>query len=808
MNVLSLSLTSLLLVVLAIPVRAASVLVKPGQMCGWTTAVKSSTDGAVQPAFEFRSDLTTPPVGAFHATTGSGVTDPGQVWIGTDRYADIKLTDITKLQYTTYTFYGGDLPNTVVSEPIQLQLAVMKDLTYYRFLMYRPWGLGRPPGGSPSNRTNFDKWQTFDCLTQGVWYDPLGSDWSGTWSQLLARYPNAVIKTPCGGSGYKWPLNSICNGVMQFVTGTGTSLNFQVGARASTTTYLTDWYKESVNFSGLLDSFTIAFRDSNGKVTETTWDFDSGSPQQNIFLTSPAMRDPIINNAKNHFRFTVLGDLDSVQKSDWSQVTLKDRAGGLVKLWAPGCPARYYDTVRACGTLDNTTNPSTLICSGGDIRVASLGTPASAGPSMSVDPAFYYYQNRSVESTVEELKANGYLDVRLVCINESGISNSLVKQFASSGVKVWFETFTNGTYSTTDLPAGWESWQMVLRRPYSGFTYLCPNNPDYRAWKKTQVTNALIAHPFYGIDFAEAFFPGTNGPSFNYYGCLCDNCVAAFKAMYPEVQDRPDFENPASPLYYKTNTELYQKWINFRVATVTGFLDELVNGVGGVRERCPKARVSTWSLGLDTTDQLNKMKEYYGLDAAGIVQRVKPDMHCIQTDWPDWSKTNLPSTYMTAYRPILDSIRAVSPGTPVILQTDIGSNTTMRRNKTWVTQVEKNAMAMGLRGVTHYEYHLGKYMYTQPPQVVTAKWDAGKIKLVFQKRLEAVSATTLANYSLDVGAVTAATLDANIVRLTVSGASANPVVTVSNISDDESRRFYHDYPACVMTQSQQIRVED
>ena len=223
-------------------------------MTGWQIAVKNSTDpGAIQPSSEFRSDLTDPQVGAFYAITGSGKTDPGQVWLGTDRYAKVYLKDITKLQYTAYTFYGGDVPNSVVSEPIQLQLAIMKDLTYYRFLMYRPWGLGRPPGGDPNNRTNFDKWQTFDCLTQGVWYDPLGSDWSGTWTQLLARYPNAVLTTPCGGSGYKWPLNSICNGAMQFVTGTGASLNFQVGARASSTTYLTNWWKESINFRGLLD---------------------------------------------------------------------------------------------------------------------------------------------------------------------------------------------------------------------------------------------------------------------------------------------------------------------------------------------------------------------------------------------------------------------------------------------------------------------------------------------------------------------------------------------------------------------------
>lgn len=787
--------------------RAAVVVVKPGQMCGWTTAMKTGTDGAVQPTCEFRSDLTSPAVGAFYAATGSSQNDPSQVWIGTNHYTGVYLKDITKLQYTAYTFYGGDIPNSVVSEPIQLQLAVRKDLTYHRCLMYRPWGLGRPPGGDPNNHTNFDKWQTFDCLTQGVWYDPIGSDWSGTWTQLLARYPNALLVVPCGGAGYKWPLNSICNGSMQFVTGTGTSLNFQVGARASTTTYFTNWWKESINFRGLLDSFTIAVKDANGAVTETTWDFEAGQPQQAVFITNPATRDPIIDQAKSSFRFVVFGDVDSVLSPDWSRFNLRDSSGSLVKLWAPGSTASYYDSIRACGALDNATDPPTLICSGEDVSVVPIGTPAATGPSMNVDPVFYYYLNRSAESIVEELKANNYYDVRLVCVNESGISNSLVKQFAGSGVKVWMMTFTNGTYSTTDLPAGWESWKMVLRTPYTGFTYLCPNNPGYRAWKKTQVTNALLAHPFYGIDFAEAFMPGTYGPSWDYYGCLCGHCADAFRAAYPGVPGPPDFENPASPDYYKTNTALYQKWIEFRVATVNGFLNELVNGAGGVRQRCPKARVCTWSLGLDTSDQLAKLREYYGLDAAAMVQLVRPDMHCIQTDWPDWTKTSLGANYVLGYAPVASSIRAVSPSTPISIQTDIGSTTSVRRTRSWINNVAGYAQQAGCRSVTCYEYHLGKYIYTEAPRVARAVWDAGKIKLIFQKRLDAASSTNLSNYSLDAGSVTAAALDGNIVRLTVSGAGAHPVVTVSNISDDESRRYYHDYPACVMTQSQQVTVE-
>lgn len=802
------ALAALLLLLPAPLLHAATVVVKPGQMCGWVSAVKTSTDGAVQPSAEFRNDQTTPSVGAFYATTGSGQTDPGQVWIGTNRYAGVYLRDITKLEYTTYTPYCGDVPNSVVSEPIQLQLAVKKDSSLFRFLMYRPWGLGRPPGGDPSDQTNFDKWQTFDCLTQGVWFDPLGSNWSGTWSQLLARYPNAVLTTPCAGSGFQWPIYSACVNTNKFVTGTGTSLNFEVGARASTTTYLTNWYKESVNFRGLVDSVTVGAKDANNKISETTWDFDAGQPQRTAFISNGATMDPIVDAAQHNFKFAVLGSVDSVLSPDWSRFTISDNSGKLVAIWAPGSPASYHDCVRARGTLDNSTNPPTLISSAGDVNVIDIGTPAYTGPSMMIDPAFRYYLDRSPESIKDELTANGYSEVRMICVNESGINDGLVRAFAGGGVKVWMMTFSNGSYSTADLPSGWEAWQMVLRRPYTGYTFLCPNNANYRAWKKTQVTNALLAHPFYGIDMGEAFFPSYGGPSSDNYGCLCSCCANAFRAMYPGVAGPPDFENTSSPDYWQTNTALYQKWMDFRVASVNAFLDELINGAGGIRQRCPKARVTTNSLGLNTSNQLAKLREYYGFDAAAIVQTARPDIHGIQTDWPDWIQAGLPSSYVTGYRPVFDSIRAVSPHTPVILSTDVGSQTQMRRTRSWLSQLEQYSKAMGLRSVTSYEYHLGKYIYTEKPRVVSAKWDAGKIKLIFQKRLDPVSSTALANYSPDAGTVSAASLDGNIVKLTVSGASAHPVVTVSNISDDESRRFYHDYPACVMTSSQQVTVQE
>lgn len=437
----------------------------------------------------------------------------------------------------------------------------------------------------------------------------------------------------------------------------------------------------------------------------------------------------------------------------------------------------------------------------------SCALPSAGQRSVILDPQFAYYRDRSAESIVSEIRANGYREVRLVCVNESGIDGELVRAFADAGVRVWMLTFANGVYSTADLPEGWESWRMKQRKPSSpdGFIYLCPNNPAFRAWKKARLVFALKKHPFYGVDLAEPFFPAYQGPESEHYGCFCDSCVAGFRGMYST--DPPDFEDPESPRYWKNDSTLYEKWVGFRVSAVVNHLDDLVNGGEGLREKCPRAKVATWSLALDTPDAISKLREWVATDGAAIVRRVKPDAHVIQTDWPDWIKTNLPGDYPLRYREIAASIRSVSPLTPLVLQTDIGSKDNMRRSREWIGRAEKAALEIGCRTSIHYEYHLGDYIYAEPPAPVSAAYETGKITLVFNKRLDSVSASNIANYTLGSGQVDYAKVDGNMVVLSVSGAQGGVTVEISNLSDDESRRFFHDRPACAMAQSVRITAQ-
>jgi len=429
--------------------------------------------------------------------------------------------------------------------------------------------------------------------------------------------------------------------------------------------------------------------------------------------------------------------------------------------------------------------------------------------SVTVSPGFAYYQDRNAPSIVDEIRANGYDDVRLVSIDKDKVNDDLLKAFGDAHVKVWCLTFVNGVYPPAQLPTGWESWKLKRRKPGNpdGFVAFCPNNPDYRKWKKASLVATLKEHQFYGVDLAEPFLPSYPGPTSDLYGCLCDHCAEAFKKMCPDVAGIPDFEDPKSPRYWKTDKALYEKWVGFRVASVVGFLDELVNGKDGIRELCPNVKVATWSLGLDVPDALDKLREWEALDGAAIVKRVKPDVHVIQTDWPDWMKPDLSAKYPLKYKAIADSIRAVAPSIPLVLATDIGSRANMRRSRAWIDEVEKRAKEIGCEMTTHYEYSLGEYIYTEPPAVLKAESEPGGVKLTFNKRVDSVSASNIGNYALNSGRVDYAKVDGNIVHLTVSGGQGNPEITVSGISDDEPSRFHHDKPACVMGESIRVNVE-
>jgi hypothetical protein len=440
-------------------------------------------------------------------------------------------------------------------------------------------------------------------------------------------------------------------------------------------------------------------------------------------------------------------------------------------------------------------------------------TAASTRPevfvkSVQVDPSFAYYTDRSPESIAQELKVNGYNAIRYIVTRESAAKVKLVDACRASGLAVSYTTFGNGVYSTGDLPPGWQAWKVRVKaggQSAQGYTYLCMNHPDYRRWKKSQVVATLRRIPFDGFEVMESFWPAYQGPVSAGYGCVCDHCRAAFLRLHPFAKGIPNFTEVGSPDYYRNNRELYQKWIEFRAGSVATFLDDIVNGANGVRTNFPGLPVAVWGIADAIPDGVAKLKEWEGIDGALLVRTVRPDWYVIQTDWPDWTKADLAPAYVTQYKPFVDAIRAMGSKIPIQVQTDIGSHEQCRRGSNWISQCELAAQQAGLTDVVSYEYHLSRDIYEVPPRPMRALGESNTITIIFNKRLNAVSAVEHAKYTVTPGDLLSVKVDGNLVKLEVTGHPTR--VTARDLSDDPSRRFFKNHPAVAMPSPVTVPVD-
>lgn len=442
---------------------------------------------------------------------------------------------------------------------------------------------------------------------------------------------------------------------------------------------------------------------------------------------------------------------------------------------------------------------------------------ALTGPSIQVSPGFAYYLNRSKESIADEIELAGYKTVHYFVTNENFVDKELVKAFQDKNIAVWAMVLGNGTYSTASFPAGWEAWKVKFIAPYSfdGFTFLSPFSTGYLNWKKEKLTRLIQEVPFDGVEFAESYLPGSWDESIKAsHGDVSENAINAFRVKYH--RSIPEFFDVQSPAYYKTDTALYQSWIDFRVDGVNHFLNELINGEGGVRAVRPDILVATWSLGIDAgSNSVELLRTHNGLDIPKMVKLVKPDIHFIQTHYPDWIKpeADLPSDYFKAYASFFREIRSENREMPIGLQADIGSVKSMIKSGNWFKQFFIAAGKYGYSTATAYEYHLGGYMYSEKPvAMIVKRIDKSTLQISFNKRVDEVSAAIRSNYVFRQGAKV---LGVNIKKIRTDGnriilnADELPKqdfeLELKNIEDTPQLWFYKGYPANLLV-AQKIKV--
>ncbi len=454
----------------------------------------------------------------------------------------------------------------------------------------------------------------------------------------------------------------------------------------------------------------------------------------------------------------------------------------------------------------------------GKVSAEVMRQRALNGPSIQIDPSFAYYKNRSNASIVNEIELAGYKCVHYFVVNEKEVNGDLIRAFQQRGIPVWMMTLGNGTYSTKGLPEGWEQWKMKLLKRVNGadgFTFFSPFNPAFVEWKKKALVNLMTTYGFDGIELAESYFPEWDAIKSGLYGDVGPMAAAAFKKQYG--YDLPEFLDTTAANYFKKQPSIYEKWVQCRVDAVNNMLAEVYNGQGGIREKCPKALVATWSLGLDAGPQsVSLLREHQGLDAAAMITKVKPDLHYIQTHWPDWGKPEaaLPPDYVKTYQGFYDQIRAAGHQLPIAVQADIGSAKQMIKSGKWVAAFSDAAKQYEYAAWTAYEYHLGGYIYGDAPVPRKAERTGPQEWLIsFSKRIDSASATQPASYAFQQKGkklrmtIRSLTVDGNQVRLTLAGkVPANTSVSFPGIKDTPGLWLYKGTEAHPVPADRSIRL--
>jgi hypothetical protein len=430
------------------------------------------------------------------------------------------------------------------------------------------------------------------------------------------------------------------------------------------------------------------------------------------------------------------------------------------------------------------------VLAGGSTRMRDFINSSLTGKCTQLDPAFAYFQNRSLDSIAEELEVRGYKSVSMT--SSGGGKFPLADVLASHGINVRLLIVPmNGMYDTPpELRLEVAKWKMVHKDPnFDAFAYFCLNSSGLRTYKQKQFVDTLLENPaFTAVDLAEPQIPAWTGPDDPAYGCLCDTCRKIFLSMHPAETDIPNFTDPSSPRYWKEGKALYNKWVDFRVHSVADFLDFIVNGRDGIRERCPNVKVITWTLGCRAVggDVVGIEREWQAMDAAAVISKVKPDAHSIQTDWPDWVMPSLPADYVKKYAPYLKSIRSVNSSIPVTFQTDSGSNTDMHRSFAWLDELDKCAKQVGYTQTLNYQYHLESDFYTKSPSLSKARLSksGGRLTLIYDMCVDSRIATDTLNYRLSRGKVVYVSTDGNLVILGVEGLTPGSTVTVKKMGNN------------------------
>jgi len=368
-----------------------------------------------------------------------------------------------------------------------------------------------------------------------------------------------------------------------------------------------------------------------------------------------------------------------------------------------------------------------------------------------LDLSFPYYQNRSPRGLAKEIRARGF---SWVCVFAHQITPEIQAAFHEEGLAVAGHLWGTIIYDpkTLDPPAPDDALQVFVggpQNPNVSPLFYCSNSDAFIDWYRTFVRRYLEGCDLDLLIVGEAFLGSWAGPAGESYGCFCPNCLRQFKATHPGVEGFPEFKDETSPRYWKTDPDLYRKWVDFRAATTARFAH---NAYGELIRAYPDTPVAGYMLAVDDPDGIALVRERNGQDIDLLPDALPYDFFLFQAHWPDWIRPDLdPVHHALSYKPFLDRVRAHHPHLRIGMTTDTGSQPDMRRSMPWINTLHIATLDTGFDLVGIYEYAISKFIYEEAPQVIeiTSKPDGQSIEIVFSKRMDPKSVQVPDHYTLD-----------------------------------------------------------
>jgi hypothetical protein len=359
--------------------------------------------------------------------------------------------------------------------------------------------------------------------------------------------------------------------------------------------------------------------------------------------------------------------------------------------------------------------------------------------TVTIDPSFEMYKNRSAESIVEEIIVNGYDGVYYFVTSDKGVRKDVISEFQKRDIPVAALIIASGAYlPVEERPKDWEKYRMEftnsLMDEYKLMSFV---HKDYTIWMKNRVVELINKNGFDGFTFAEAMYPISDGLERD--NVLYGDVSPAFQAEFKKATGNtvfPEFVDRTKPNYYKKIPKIYNDLVKFRVKTVNDFYNEVINGKDGVREKCPGIFVASWTLGIAIPDGVEKLREWEGNEILSMIRQVKPDMHFIQTHAPDWLNPDLKANYPLQYKPFFNAVKKADSNMPIGFQADFGSTDVARRSLAWQKIFYNTCERLKLDSTTYYEFSLRWAVYNEPPMFCkAARISENAVELCFDKRI-------------------------------------------------------------------------